>query len=474
MSPTMAANPVTLRPQPAQEKFLASPADVCVYGGAAGGGKSWALLMQPLLHKRNPHFGAVIFRRTSPQITNEGGLWSESEKLYPLVGAVPRTHIHDWKFPSGATVSFRHLQHEKDRHTWQGSQIPLIGFDELTHFTEAQFWYLLSRNRSTCGVRPYARATCNPDADSWVASLLSWWIDQDTGLAIGTRAGAVRWCVRVNDRLEWADTAEELTTKFPGLMPRSFSFVPAKLSDNAALMAADPGYLATLLAMPMVERERLLGGNWKIRPAAGLVFNRSWFRIVEAAPAGLTCVRYWDKAGTEAAGDWTAGVKIGRSLDGRFFVLNVVRGQWSSYERNRIMRETAVLDGPGTDQVVEQEPGSGGKESAEISVRELAGYPVYIDHVTGDKMSRARPLSAQCEAGNVYVVRRPGEDWVEEFLNELHAFPQGKNDDQVDGASGGFNRLALETFDIPEFGQATGVRDGGSIFADPPEGVFLS
>jgi hypothetical protein len=138
------------------------------YGGGAGGGKSWALLYEPLRHIHNADFGGLIFRRTYPQIMQEGGLWDESCDLYNLLSAKSNQTDMRWRFPSGASISFGHLQHEKDRYDYQGAQVAYIGFDELTHFSEKVFWYMLSRNRTTCGVRPYIRATCNPDCDSWV------------------------------------------------------------------------------------------------------------------------------------------------------------------------------------------------------------------------------------------------------------------------------------------------------------------
>ncbi|SDA48204.1 Terminase-like family protein [Sinorhizobium sp. NFACC03] len=192
-----------IRPQPGpQTTFLASTADIGIYGGSAGGGKTWALLMEPLRHVANPQFGAVFFRRTLVQVRNEGGLWDESEKLYPSLNAKPKVAPDlSWTFPAGSLVSFAHLEHDKTVSNWQGSQIPLICFDELTHFSAKQFWYLLSRNRSMCGVRPYVRATCNPDADSWVAEFISWWINQDTGLPIPERAGLLRWFVRIGDAI---------------------------------------------------------------------------------------------------------------------------------------------------------------------------------------------------------------------------------------------------------------------------------
>lgn len=279
-----ASAPALVRPQVGpQERFLASPADIAIYGGAAGGGKTWALLMEPLRHTKNPHFGAVFLRRTTPQIRNKGGLWDASARLYPDIGATPREHTLDWTFPSGATVSFSHLQHDNTVLDYQGSEIPLLCFDELTHFSAAQFWYMVSRNRSTCGVRPYIRATCNPDPDSWVRQFIAWWIDEISGLPIMERAGLVRWFVRVNDELIWADTPGDLegytVPDADGVQqpipPKSVTFVPAQLTDNTALMRADPGYMANLMSLPEVERGRLLAGNWNVRNTAARVF-RNW------------------------------------------------------------------------------------------------------------------------------------------------------------------------------------------------------
>jgi len=168
---------IEFKPQPGpQTSFLSSEADVVLYGGSAGGGKSFALLLEPLRNIQNPNFGAVCFRRTMPQIKNEGALWDESSKIYPFIDAKPNLSESFWKFPSGSTVSFAHLEHEKNVYDYQGAQIPLIMFDELTHFTRKQFFYMMSRNRSTCGVRPYIRCTTNPDKKSWVRNFIDWWI----------------------------------------------------------------------------------------------------------------------------------------------------------------------------------------------------------------------------------------------------------------------------------------------------------
>lgn len=443
----LAAHGITAQPGP-QEQFLRTAADIAIYGGSAGSGKSWALLLDPDDDLDNPRFGGVIFRRTSPQIRNEGGLWDESGKLYPLLGAEPRETTLEWRFPSGATMRFAHMEHEKNRLDWQGSQIPWIGFDELTHFTEAQFFYMLSRNRSMDVRRLRIRATTNPDADSWVADFIAWWIDRETGLPIPERSGVLRWFIRLRGELLWADDPAELRAMDPASEPKSVTFIPAKIHDNARLLAANPGYLANLKALPLVEQARLLDGNWKIRPDAGLVFNRAWFKLVDAAPQGpgTRYVRYWDKAGTAGGGDWTVGALLCLTADKLVYVIDVERGQWGAGERERVIAQKADADRQAfgaVDVWVEQEPGSGGKESAENTIRNLQGFAVYADPVgksRENKVQRANPLASQAQAGNVHVLKRP---WTEGYLRELHAFPtEGVPDDQVDASSGAYNRLA--------------------------------
>lgn len=176
------------------------------------------------------------------------------------------------------------------------------------------------------------------------------------------------------------------------------------------------------------------------RPTAreGDMFKRVWFEIVDNIPEKVKRVRYWDKAGTQAGGDFTAGVKIARSEDGIFYIEDVTKGQWSAGQRERIIKQTAEADGVGTEIHIEQEPGSGGKESAESTVRNLAGFKVRADRVTGDKVTRAEPFAAQCEAGNVKILRGK---WNYDYLEQLTAFPNGTHDDDVDASSGAFNKL---------------------------------
>ena len=196
-----------------------------------------------------------------------------------------------------------------------------------------------------------------------------------------------------------------------------------------------------------------LGGEFIDAP--GLMFDAGRVRVVEAVPRAAQRVRAWDKAGVQGGGDYTAGVLVARH-EGVYYVEHVVRGQYSSLKRNEVILQTAQVDaarGPaGVPIWVEQEGGSGGKESAEISLRELAGFIVRAERSTGEKATRAMPLAAQVEAGNVCVVRG---DWNAAFLDELSSFPTGTHDDQVDAASMAFNKIALNP---PSFAPVTAPR----------------
>src|ERR1700761_999656 len=154
-----------------QTKFLQCEADICFYGGEAGGGKTWSLVIEPLRHCNISGFTALTFRRSGVEIRSPGGLWNASQAIYHLLPdqdkPTPREQQLEWKFKSGAIIKFAHLMNEATIYEYQGTELCFLGFDEITHFTWKQFTYMLSRNRSTCGVKPYVRATCNPDKDSW-------------------------------------------------------------------------------------------------------------------------------------------------------------------------------------------------------------------------------------------------------------------------------------------------------------------
>lgn len=446
-----------LRPQAGpQEQFLASPADIIIFGGAAGGGKSYAVLLEPLRHvTTNKKFHAVIFRRNATQVRNPGGLWDASNSMYPRTGGIPLQQPMDWRWPKGGRVKFSHLESENSVNDWQGSEVPLIIFDELTHFLESQFFYMLSRNRSLSGVKGYMRATTNPDAESWVAKLIEWWIDQETGYAIEERSGVIRYFIRIDGTIIWADTAEELieTYKNPLIpayhheqpQPKSLTFIVSKLTDNKVLMERDPTYMANLKAMSRVERERLLNGNWKIRPTAGLYFQRSEASIVESAEDVVSYARYWDLAATEPGEgnpdpDYTIGFLLGRRKNGRYVILDIIRVRQRAFKVRELVIRTANNDTRKVGIGISQDPGQAGKDQADSYVTDLAGYKVKVFRETGSKVVRAEPFAAQWQAGHVDVLRGA---WNDVLFTEFELFPSPNvHDDQVDAGSGAFGMLA--------------------------------
>lgn len=457
-----------VKPQPGpQTAFMATPANVCIYGGAAGGGKSFGLLMSALRYKNVPGFGCTIFRRNFNQIFSQGGLWDESMKIYQGIrGADPKFARGQWWFRNQngdivSKVTFAHIERDEDVHKWQGSQICEIGFDELTHFSEKTFFYMLSRNRSTCGVEPFIRATCNPDADSWVAKFIEWWIDPDTGYPIPERSGKLRWFVRRDEILYWANTKQELWKQFDlktpeeKAEPRSVTFIMSKLEDNQELLKVNPGYMANLKAMSVIERERLLHGNWKIKAAAGLFFKRSqvgdYLSIVPDDV--IEWVRCWDLAATEKTenGDpaFTSGVLMGKRKNGRYIVADVVNKQMSASDVRQTIKHTAQQDIAKYKRVkirLPKDPGQAGKEQAESYIKFLAGFNVVTVAETGSKEARAEPMAAQWQAGNFDVLTGA---WNEEYLQQLENFPDSKFKDMVDASANAFTELETKNvFDL--------------------------
>lgn len=448
-------NDFELRPQAGpQEQFLKNNANIVVYGGAAGGGKTFALLLECLRWVHKASFSAVIFRRTSTQVRNSGGLWDTSTTIYPLSSGYPRESRLEWSFPSGAKICFANMEYDKDRFNWQGSQIPLIGFDELTHFTWSQFMYMFSRNRSVSGIPSYIRATTNPDPDSWVRKMIGWWIDQETGYAIPERSGVIRWFVVENDKIIWGSTREELLQRDSTRLPKSFSFVASTVFDNKILLDRDPGYLASLKALSRFEREQLLMGNWNVRPSAGMFFQRSYFQVIDVLPKNLQFVRYWDRAATKKTEqndpDFTVGLKLAKDNNGIFYICDVVRLQESPLQVQNAIKNTASQDGYITRIGIEQDPGQAGVSEVDLLVRMLAGFNVKPYKATKDKITRASPVSAQCEAGNVKILRG---HWNEDFFREVENFPEASHDDIVDALSGAFLMHTESAYNIYSLSQ---------------------
>lgn len=229
--------------------------------------------------------------------------------------------------------------------------------------------------------------------------------------------------------------------------------LPAELTDDVKpkelrkYYEANDGLLDPVrLSRKVLEEARITLGDFGYAgqfgqnpvPRGGGMFKTDRILIGTPPITFQKVVRFWDKAGTQDGGMWSAGIKMGRDMDGRYWILNMTRGQWGTDVREATIKKTAGVDGKRVWIGVEQEPGSGGKDSALSTVKNLAGYAVLPEKPSGDKEARAYAFSVQVNNGNVYMAPGP---WVEKYLEELKYFPYSKYKDQVDASSGAFNLL---------------------------------
>ena len=274
-------------PQEKQRMFMERDEYEVLYGGAAGGGKSDALLAEALRQVDIPHYRGLILRKTYPQLSE---LIDRSGEMYKAAykGASYNKAEHCWTFPSGAKIYFGSMQYPKDRVQYQGKRYDFIGFDELTHFTWEEYSYMFSRNRpGGKGTRVYIRATANPGGigHGWVKQRF---ID-----------GAKPLCPIVSEYTVTTPEGKEMK------ISRSRVFVPANVFDNKKLMENDPDYIANLASLPEAEKKALLYGDWD--SFNGQVFSewrddpahykdRLWTHVIEpfTIPQDWTVVRGFD------------------------------------------------------------------------------------------------------------------------------------------------------------------------------------
>lgn len=394
-------------PTPKQAAFLLLDCREALYGGAAGGGKSEALLMAALQYVDVPGYAALLLRRTYADLSLPGALMDRASEWLTPTPAKWNGQDKQWTFPSGAILAFGYLEHERDKYRYQSSEFQFIGFDELTQFSSTQYTYMFSRARRKQGVSIPIRVRS------------------------GSNPGGAGH--------EWVKQRFLIEGRSKGRL-----FIPARLEDNPHVDAEE--YELALSELDYVNRQRLRLGDWNINESGGL-FKREWFaKTVESAPPCVAKVRYWDLAGTEPNPnnpdpDYTAGVWLGKGEDGRYYVLDVRLARSTPRNVESLIRQTAESDGRDTKIYIEQEPGSSGVALIDhYRMRVLDGYAMYGNRPTGDKVTRAQPISARVEGGDVSLVRG---QWNHAFLDLVCAFPQdGVHDDPVDALSGAYAMFA--------------------------------
>lgn len=235
---------VIWQPQPMQAEFMRCGVYEALYGGAAGGGKSDAMVIEALRQVDIPHYKGLLLRKTFPQLAE---LIEKSEKYYPRIYPKARynSSSHTWRFPSGAKIIFGNMQHTKDRLKYQGQAYDFIGFDELTHFTFEEYSYMFSRNRPNGpGTAVYIRATANP------GGVGHGWVKERFITAAPARQ------IITDDIVYFEPDGKKVVKKAKRV------FIPSSVFDNPALLANDPQYVQRLASLPEAERNALLYGNW--------------------------------------------------------------------------------------------------------------------------------------------------------------------------------------------------------------------
>jgi predicted phage terminase large subunit-like protein len=400
-----------LRPTPRQAAFLLLPHREALYGGAVGGGKSLALLMAALQYVDVPGYNALIVRKSYPMLAQPGGLIFAARKLLLPMGVAWNASETQFLFPSGATLTFRHFEDQGAGANFQGGEFHFIGVDEATDFSEEQVLFLSSRLRRS-PEHPFPlrlRLTAYPNGPG------KEWIYRRYVLE-GTKHGR--------------------------------PFVESRLEDNPYVDLAS--YDEWLRGLGHIRYEQFRRGNWTIREE-GTLFKPAWFddRYIQEneLPSGLKLCRAWDTAASDGAGDYTAGVLLGRSKDGVWYVIDVRRIRRSPLGVERFIKATAERDEGWAKAhgyrppvvVMEQEPASAGKGMIDHYRRNvLPAHDFRSVSPSGSKQWRAEIVSARAEAKDIFICRG---DWIGEFLDELATFPQGSHDDQVDALSAAYGYL---------------------------------
>lgn len=405
-----------------QMAFLLCQAREAGYGGAVGGGKSFALLMDALQHIHIPGYAAILFRRTFSDLSKEGALMSYAHEWFQGTPAKWVDRDKKWIFPTEdrrrhASLSFGYMDTEKDRFNYLGAAYQYWGMDEATQFSERQYLFGHARLRKPVGmpVPLKMRSATNPGGPGMV------WYKQRF-IVEGVRSGRI--------------------------------FIPATLRDNPNVDAES--YEAGLAEMDPVTREQYLKGNWDVVEGGGQ-FERQWFtqpdpsgvtHIRKEAPTLVKIVRAWDLAATKPNPaypdpDWTVGALVGLDERSNYWILDIRKIRDTAGEVQSLVRATAEEDArryPGCKTWIEQEIGASGKIVADNFRRTvLLGYDVGFQKPSGKKDVRARIVSSAAQQGMVYL--KLGR-WIGSFLDEIELFPlDGSHDDQVDAVSLAFQKL---------------------------------
>jgi len=458
---------------PASEKqrmFLTCKADIVIYGGGAGCGKSHCALLKALGQIKDPNFRAVFIRQTRTQLLQSGGLVDEAKQMYKQFK--PRFHEQKLSatFPSGSVISFAGLDRAEDRYNFDGGQYSLVVFDEAQHQQEVSVLYLMSRLRSKAQMSSQLVMTCNPLYNSFLRHWVEWHLDPETGIPIPERDGVIRFFTNDGGKVVFAETKEQMLRLVPHIKEEhilTITFVSANIFDNPIGIQKNPKYLAFLLGLKRIEKMRLLEGSWYAKEESAGYFKGEWLDVINVRPPKvMKRCRAWDISGSIPSEsnpnpDWTAGVLMSRDSHGKYYIEDVNRFRDRAHGVIEQIIQTAIHDGPETDIVIPADPGAAGKAYAQSIVKELSerGFYARIFNASLSKVLRFQPFAAIAEAKHVSIVRGV---WNEQYIDELETFDGSRRvkDDVVDATSDAFKHLAQSAqiptnFVLPEMGRTS-------------------
>lgn len=453
-----------------QKLFIESDADITIASGSAGSSKSYSILLRFLRYVNDPNTRGIIFRRQNGQLTSQGGLWEEAQKLYRKIDPNLKVKIKDMLivFSNGCSLKFQHYENEAAKEKFKGLQADFIAFDELTEFTEEMFDYLSSRNRNAyVKHKPTICAATNPDYDSFVRERIWWWLDPETGIPDPDKRGIVRYFRRDDTgNFLWYDTREEAEAiwgKGEKNGVKSMTVIGSTCRDNPYI---PDKYISDLLNLSPVERARLLYGSWTARAEAAGQFKLHWLEAVKYADGrAAQRVRAWDLAYSIPSEvnrypDWTVGVMMSKNKEKYYTVEDVVKFQDRHGGVARRILEQAYQDGKDVAVCLPLEIGGGAGYVKDIArVLGEHGFRVKYEKPIGNKMARFAPFATVAEAGFIRYVEA---EWNKEYFSILESFDgsRGKKDDECDATSDAFNCLRKE-LSLPKFSI-------GSITANNP------
>ena len=427
------------KPWPKQQAFCWLTNRDVFYGGAAGGGKSDALLMAALQYVDIPGYNAVLFRDTYANLTKSEGLLDRAHEWLANTDARWHGDQKCYEFPTGSRLWFSYLDGPMDHFNHQGAAYQFVGCDEVVGIRENQAIYVgFSRCRKITA-ESYKKNLQR--VSDYTEEEIEYFYQQYKQIPLRFRAASNPPTREQLAKGAWVK-ARYVDEKTRG----DRIFVPASLPDNPSL-DADEYIKESLSGLDPVTKAQLLKGDWNIK-VKGRMFDRSWFHIVDQAPANARRVRFYDPAHTEPATkknqagttdpDWFVGCKASITENGLLYFEHVSRWRKTPLASKQAVLNQAKTDGRSVTIVIEREPAAG-INLIDDYIRLLAGFVVkgYVNP-KNYKNDQAMALASYAEAGNVYIVNG---HWVEEFLDELEVYPDGLHDDQLRSAVGAFNEL---------------------------------